>query len=39
MESLIFVAVFLFVVSVALEAVVATFRARRRHHMDFKEGP
>jgi hypothetical protein len=39
MEKLIIVAIFLFAVGVALEAVVATVRARKRHHMDFKEGP
>jgi hypothetical protein len=38
MEPLI-VVVFVILVGIALEATVATFRARRKHHMDFEEGP
>jgi len=38
MEPLI-VVVFVLVVGLTLEAVRATIRARKRHHMDFEEGP
>jgi hypothetical protein len=39
MESLFLVAVFILVLAGATEAMLATHRARRRHHMDFEEGP
>ncbi len=39
MESVFIVAVLVLVLAGATEAVVATYRARRRHHMDFEEGP
>ena len=39
MESLIIIVFFVLAVGVAIEAVSASVRARRKHHMDFHEGP
>jgi hypothetical protein len=39
MESVMLVALFILVLAGAAEAMLATYRARRRHHMDFEEGP